>query len=206
MLPPQRGYDGRSYGVPTTLMGAEDPTPEQQTPPQDSQESDSPVGKTAEEVDAAWRHRVSQKDKAHAAAEAALRDERDALKRQLETASRAPSSGQSNGETGADAYLRDQLAEAKREAEQERTLRAIESKRAKYPALSKQVGSDSSIFAADDATLARLNALADDDTTPFAPTTPRKAASVPAKSLNEMDKAELEAELKRAVERGAHRR
>ena len=192
----------------TTLMGADGQTPEQPTPPpQDSQESDSTVGKTAEEIEAEWRHRVSQKDKAHAAAEAALREENDALKRRLEQASRPPSNGQSGGEAGGDAYLRDQLAEAKREAEQERSLRAIEAKRAKYPALARQVGdAGSGIFAtADDATLAKLNAMADDETTTtFAPTTPRKAAPGRPKSVNEMDKAELEAELKRAVERGDH--
>lgn len=192
----------------TTLMGAENPTPEQPAPPADSQE-DSPVGKTAEEVEAAWRHRVSQKDKAHAAAEAALREENDRLRRQLEGASRPPSNGQSGSEGGGDAYLREQLAEAKREAEQERSLRAIESKRAKYPALARQVGEvGASIFAtADDATLAKLNAIADDDTSgTFAPTTPRKAAPAPTKQLTEMSKQELEAELKRAVEKGDHAR
>lgn len=187
-------------------MGTEGQTPEQPTtPPEDSQE-DSTVGKTAEEVEAAWRHRVSQKDKAHAAAEAALREENDALKRRLEAASRAPSNGQS-GEAGTDVLLREQLAEAKREAENERSLRAIETKRAKYPALARQVGDvGASIFAtADDATLAKLNAIADDDSSStFAPTTPRKAAPAPTKSLNEMSKQELEAELKRAVDRGEH--
>lgn len=191
----------------TTLMGADDQTTQPTTPPPDSQESDSTVGKTAEEVESEWRHRVSQKDKAHAAAEAALREENDRLRRQLEGASRPPSNGQSNDGGSNDSFLRDQLAEAKREAEQERNLRAIEAKRAKYPSLARQVGdSGSGIFAtADDATLAKLNALADDDTgSTFAPMTPRKAAPGKPKSLNEMDKAELETELKRAVERGDH--
>jgi len=198
--------------VATTLLGAEGQPPEPTPPPADSQESDSTVGLTAEEVEARWRHRVSQKDKAHDAAEKALREENDALKRQLE-ASRPHSGGQSGtgGGNGEDtAYLREQLALKDREVEQERSLRAIESKRAKYPALAKSVGdSGSGIFAtADDATLARLNALADDDATSptFAPTTPRKAAPGQPKSLTEMDKAELEAELKRAVAQGAHKR
>jgi molybdopterin converting factor small subunit len=201
----------RSVEVPTTLMGAEGQTPLEPTPPPDSQESDSPVGLTAEEVEARWRHRVSQKDKAHDAAEKALREENDALKRQLE-ASRPRSGGQSGngGGNGEDtAYLRDQLAQREREVEQERSLRTIEAKRAKYPALAKSVGeTGSGIFAtADDATLARLNAMADDDTAPtFAPTTPRKAAPGQPKSLTDMDKAELEAELKRAVARGDHQR
>lgn len=197
----------------TTLQGA-DETPQPpingQTPPlppADPPESGSAAGKTVEEVEEAWRYRVSQKDKAHAAAEQALREENDRLKRQLEgaSASRPPTNGQQDG-GGNDAYLRDQLAEAKREAEQERQLRVIETKRAKYPALARSVGSDNSIFAADDATLARLNVLADDDSSSgtFAPTTPRKAAPAPPKSLGDMSKQELEAELKRAVESGGH--
>ena len=36
---------------------------------------------SVEEVETQWQHRVSQKDRAHAAAEQALRDENDALKR-----------------------------------------------------------------------------------------------------------------------------
>jgi molybdopterin converting factor small subunit len=196
--------------VATTLMGDQGQTPEDATPPPDSQESDSTVGLTVEEVEARWKHRVSQKDKAHAAAEAALREENDALKRQVDAASRSRPNGQSSGgDTGDSAYLREQLAQKEREVEQERSLRTIEAKRAKYPSLAKSVGEvGSSIFAtADDATLARLNALAEDDaSTPFAPTTPRKAAPTPAKSLNDMDKNELEQELKRAVERGDHAR
>ena len=193
----------------TTLLGADAQTPEPTPPSADSQESDSPVGLSAEEVDTRWRHRVSQKDKAHDAAEKALREENDALKRQLETASRPRSGGQSgDGESSDAAYLREQLAAKDREVEQERALRNIEAKRAKYPALAKSVGdSGSSIFNSDDATLARLNALADDESSPtFAPTTPRKAAPGQPKSLNEMDKAELEAELKKAVAQGAHKR
>jgi hypothetical protein len=179
-------------------------------PPPEGDGQEAPA-QTVEEVDARWRHRVSQKDKAHAAAEQALRDENDKLMRQL-AASRAPSSGQSgggNGATDAD-YLREQLAQAQREAEEERAGRAIESRKSKYPALAKQVGdSGSSIFAtSDDATLARLNALADDEASgsTFAPTTPRKPAPVAPKSLADMDKNELELALKQSVARGDHNR
>jgi hypothetical protein len=195
------------HDVAVTLQGADEPqTPP--APPQDSQDSDSSVGLTVEDIDARWRHRVSQKDKAHAAAEAALREENDRLKAQLAQASRPQSNGQSSDGGGNDAYLREQLAQAQREAEQERQLRAIESKRAKYPSLSKAVGADSSIFASDDATLARLDALADDDSgTTFAPTTPRKPVATTPKPLTEMSKAELETVLKQSIERGAqHRR
>lgn len=197
----------------TTVMGAEG---EGQTTPPEGTQGDPPEGGSAvlsvEEVEAQWKHRVSQKDKAHAAAEQALREENDRLKRQLE-ASRPPSGGQSGGTgggNGGDAdYYRQQYEQSQRDIEEERRLRAVESKRAKYPALAAQVGdSGSGIFAtADDATLAKLNALADDETqggSTFAPTTPRKTAPARPKSLEEMTKQELEAELKKSVERGGH--
>jgi len=191
--------------VATTLMG------EGTTPPEEAGVSDDTPALSVEEVENRWKHRVSQKDRAHAAAEQALREENDALRRQLE-GSRARSDGQSGngGGSGDAAYLREQLAQKDREIEQERRERQAESRRAKYPALSQSLGEGGSgIFAtADDATLARLNALADDETSgsTFAPTTPRKPAPVAPKPLEEMSKAELELALRRSVERGDHNR
>lgn len=202
-----------------TLQGAPEGEGQQQTPPAgqpapDSQD-DSAAGLSVEDVDARWRHRVSQKDKAHAAAEQALREENDRLRSQLSRTSSAGQSGTApngagNASNGDAEYWREQATQREREVEQERTLRAAEAKRAKYPALAAQVGdSGSGIFAtADDATLARLNALADDEATgsTFAPMSPRKAAPAKPKSLNEMDKAELEQELAKSVARGDHNR
>jgi hypothetical protein len=163
---------------------------------------------TAEEVEAQWKHRVSQKDRAHAAAEQALRDENDALKRRLE-ASRPQSSGQSasEGNDPAVADLRAQLEEQRRATEKAEQARTIEQRKFKYPSLARNVGdAGSAIFTtADEATLARLNAQLDDGssgTGTFAPTSPRRATPTPAKSLTEMSKAELEAELQKSVERG----
>ena len=164
---------------------------------------------TADEVEAQWRHRVSQKDRAHAAAEQALRDENDALRRQVEasTKPRSQSSGQSGeGNDPAVETLRQQLDEQRRATEAERAARVIEQRKAKYPALARNIGeAGNSIFAtADEATLARLNAQYDDgsSTGTFAPTTPRRAAMTPPKALGEMTKAEIEEELRKSVERG----
>ena len=180
----------------------------QATPPSDAPVSEDTAALTVEEVENRWKHRVSQKDRAHAAAEQALREENDTLRREVE-ASRARSAGQSGNGGGDTTYLREQLAQKEREVEQERSLRQVEQRRAKYPALARQVGdSGSSVFAsADDATLARLNALADDETSgsTFAPTTPRKPAPVASKSILDMNKEELEAALRRSVERGDHK-
>lgn len=183
-------------------------TPE--TPPEGAPEGSPAQPLTAEEVENQWRHRVSQKDRAHAAAEQALRDENDALKRRLDatTAPRPQSSGQSAsaGNDGEVVALREQLEEQRRATETERQARIIESRKAKYPALAREVGdAGTSIFAtADEATLAKLNARADDgsQTGTFASASPRRPAPASAKPLGEMTKAEIELELRKSVERG----
>jgi hypothetical protein len=191
------------------------------TPPEQpgSTEPGTPEGSpatplTPEEVENQWRHRVSQKDRAHAAAEQALRDENDALKRRLDatTAPRPQSNGQS-GSAGNDSEveaLRAQLEAQRRETEVEKQARVIEQRKAKYPALARGVGeAGNGIFTtADEATLAKLNAQYDDGTSTgtFASATPRRNVPPPAKPLGEMNKAELEAELKRSVEAGALKR
>ncbi len=167
---------------------------------------------TAEEVEAQWKHRVSQKDRSHAAAEQALRDENDALKRQLGQQPRAQSNGQSGSAGNGESVeaLREQLEAQRRETEAERQARVIEQRMVKYPALARGVGeAGKAIFTtADEATLAKLNAQYDDGTSTgtFAPTAPRRTASIPAKALGEMNKAELELELRKSVEQGALKR
>jgi hypothetical protein len=185
--------------------------PEQPGPQAEGTPEGSPAQPlTAEEVEAQWKHRVSQKDRSHAAAEQALRDENDALKRRLEatTAPRPQSNGQSAGGTNDREVeaLRTELEEQRRATETERQARVIESRKAKYPALAREVGdAGTSIFAtADEATLAKLNARADDgsSTGTFASATPRRTAPAQQKALGDMSKAEIEAELRRSVERG----
>lgn len=163
---------------------------------------------TAEEVENQWKHRVSQKDRAHAAAEQALRDENETLRRQLQT-SRPQSNGQSGTGGSNDPTveaLRQELEAQRQATEAEKQARVIEQRKAKYPALARGVGdAGNSIFStADEATLAKLNAQYDDgsSTGTFASATPRRSAPPPAKALGDMTKAELEAELAKSVERG----
>jgi hypothetical protein len=165
--------------------------------------------RSVEDVEAQWQHRVSQKDRAHAAAEQALRDENDALKRQMTALSqpRSPSSGQSGSSDDSEtAVLRQQLEDQRKATDEERRLRMLETRRAKYPALSASVGEAGiDVFATqDEATLARLNAQLEDGSSvgTFAPTAPRRPAPVAGKALNDMSKAELEDQLRRSVERG----
>jgi hypothetical protein len=193
------------------------PPPQGDQPPANGQAPEEPPAEgtpqapqSVEEVEKAWQYRVSQKDKAHAAAEQALRDENDALKRQMAALSqpRPQSNGQSGTQDDAQAeVLRQQLADNQKALEEERRQRTLDARRAKYPSLAKNVGDAGiDIFAtSDEATLARLNAQLDDGSSgsgTFAPTSPRRSSPTPAKSLNEMGKAELEAELRKSVERG----
>lgn len=183
-------------------------------PAEGSQQGQPP--QTVEEVEAAWQHRVSQKDKAHAAAERALRDELDAVKRQLSVLTQPPA--QSNGQSGTQGEdpqvqaLRDELARQKREAEEATRKANLEARRQKYPSLAKRVGEAGiDIFGTtDEATLAKLNAELDDGSSgqgTFAPTSPRRPpTATAAKSLTEMNKDELEAKLRQEIERGALRR
>jgi hypothetical protein len=204
--------------------------PNQITPPKDGNVADSsfsngPDGSanedpatpamTVEELDKQWRHRVSQKDRAHAAAEEALRAETESLRRQLQ-AQVSTATGQSGTQGNAQGVdptvqtLRQELANKNREIEEERNLRVIESRKGKYPALARQVGeAGTAIFAtADDATLAKLNAMADDEVqgSPMASNSPRRPAPGQPKDITQMSKAELEEELRKSVARGDHQR
>jgi len=200
--------------------------PTQTTPPQDgsvatgtegapeggSNGADATPAMTVEDLDKQWRHRVSQKDRAHAAAEEALRAEAESLRRQLQAQTdRATGQSGTQGAQGGDPTvqaLREELANKQREIEEERNLRQIESRKAKYPALARQVGdAGSGVFnTADDATLARLNALADDEVqgSPMASNSPRKPAPGQPKDITAMTKAEIEEELRKSVQRGDH--
>ena len=170
---------------------------------------------TVEEVETQWKHRVSQKDRAHAAAEQALREQNDALNRQLQALTQQPRAGTTgqSGTQGEDPQvlaLREQLVNSQREMEREKQARALDARRMKYPALAAQVGdAGTGIFqTADEATLAKLNALADSSggSGTFAPTSPRRPAPTAGKPLGEMNKAELEAEMRKQVDAGALKR
>lgn len=149
---------------------------------------------------------MSGKDRAHNAAEQALREQLAVA--QAATASTA--AGQSG--TGATddpqvKALREQNAQLTREREELNRQAAVATKKAKFPNL-VSAGMDDSVFNADDASLAKLNAMLDDAAsggTFIAPTSPRKPTVTPPKPINEMSKEELEDLLKRSVDAGAHR-
>lgn len=178
-----------------------------QLPPQDSNppvaEDETSGAKTVEEVEAYWRNRVSKKDAGHAAAEKALREELETLRRsQAGLAATSPASG-GQSETGSEAEvaLRRQLEENKRLLEEERAARVIDTRKAKYPLLVAQGVEDAVFASASDASLAKLNALANDepDGTMIAPTGPKRGQPTPPKPYSEKTKEELLADLREAT-------
>lgn len=118
-----------------------------------------PAPQTVEEVEALWKNRVSQKDKAHAAAEKVLREQVETLQKQLGA---TPNTG-SSAETPSDDAGKAAQAEAQKRIEalqQQVEEQRVANLRLRYPALAEQVGADTSIFAhTDEATLAKLNAM-----------------------------------------------
>lgn len=158
-------------------------------------DSDQSGGRTPEEIEAFWRNRVSNKDKAHAAAERALREEIASLKAQASQATR------SSGQDGENSQVNAQVAALQKELETERQARIVDQRKAKYPALAAQAGSDDLFRISDEATLAKLNALADDNSgggrTLIAPTNPQKSPPPPPKALKDMSKDDALAVLRR---------
>jgi hypothetical protein len=161
--------------------------------------------KTVEEVEAYWRNRVSKKDSAHAAAERALREENETLKRAPAAPSSASQSGtgQSGTESEAEASLRRQNEELKRTLETEKSARVIDTRKAKYPFLVAQGVEDAVFASASEADLAKLNALANDEQpegTFIAPTGPKRGQPTAPKPYSEKTKDELLADLRKATE------
>ena len=151
---------------------------------------------TVEEAEAYWQKRISGKDRAHNAAEQALRQELESL-RAAQAGTTQGAGGQSSG--GTTTGPNPEVTRLQQELERERSARVVDTRKAKYPALAGAGTPDAVFAAADEATLARLNALADDGQTmtgAFAPTAPRRDAAAPPKPINEMSKQELQAALK----------
>lgn len=158
-------------------------------------EDAEPQGATVEERDAYWRKRMSGKDRAHAAAEQALREELESLRRAKASSATPGADGQpGNGAANAEVEaLKRQIAE--------RDL--LYGRKTKYPSLAGKV-SDATIMAAEEAELARLNALFDDSAdggTFIAPTAPKRAPAGGAKRIEDMSKDELLVELSRETAR-----
>lgn len=152
---------------------------------------------TAEQVEAIWKNRVSQKDRAHAAAEAALRGQVDELNRQLQGRQSEEQASMSDVERE---KARADAAE-QRAAEAERQ-RAVDIRTLKYAAAAESLD-PTELAVIDEARLAALDArLRGDPEAPAPPprvdpnTAPKRSSAPPA-PLREKSVAELESDLKR---------
>jgi hypothetical protein len=156
-----------------------------------------PAPQTAEEVEAIWRNRFSQRDRAHNAEIQSLKEQMDDLKRSSQSSAAAPADGQP-----ADGGYKARYEQLQRELESEKALRAVDARRGKYPALGSEVAADDPMWtSAKDETLARLNAQLSAPPKP-APTghiDPNNPAKTPAntKKLDQMTADELKRELQR---------
>lgn len=171
--------------------GTPDPTIDggEGTPADDTAAGTGP--QTVEEVEAFWKHRQSQADKAHAAETAALKAQMDALK----AAPVAPAEGESPEAA--------RVRELEGQLQQERTARQAVELRARYPMAATVLGD--SIAALPEEKLAAIEAGFDTAAGSGGPpiidpnSAPRRGAanSPTAKPVNEKTKDELLGDLRR---------
>lgn len=164
----------------------------------DSTGSEPPAPQTPEEVEAIWRNRFSQRDRAHNAEVQSLRDQLTALQQ-----TPPPPVASADGTVNPDSGYKARWEQAQRELETERTSRAIDQRRVKYASLATEVPADDPIWASGrDETLARLNAqlhpaMPLPPTGPIDRNNPRRDSMPQAKNPDEMSKDELLQELAR---------
>jgi hypothetical protein len=174
-----------------------DPAPESEapevTPPAAGEVT--PEASTPEQVEAIWKNRVAGKDRAHAAAEAALRDQIAELNRKME------------GKTAVDAENMSEVERANARAEAaERRANDIEQQRvldvrsAKYPFAVEALKTPAALAAMDEADLAALNATLSGGEPPpppvIDPNAARRPSSTPPNAPRDRSIEELEADLK----------
>ena len=149
---------------------------------------------TPEQVEAEWKHRVSQKDKAHAAETKSLRDQIAAL-----SATSGSAQQQAEGSLSEAEALRQQLAQAQKalaqkDAEHTASLRSV-----KYPNAAEAL-EPSALAQMDEAKLAGLEARLSApprSTLPVDPSTPPRTPSAGPKPIEEKTSAELREDLRR---------
>ena len=129
------------------------------TPPVDGAEGQEPEvpasNLSAEDVDAQWRNRMSQRDKAHAAELKALRDRQEASDRQLKALQDADEQRRLAGMSEAE-RVQAQNKQLQDDLAAERLGRVADVRRAKYPNIAGEFD-DSVLAAMDDGRLADLN-------------------------------------------------
>lgn len=175
-----------------------DPAPESQatevTPPAEGEVT--PEAATPEQIEAIWKNRVAGKDRAHAAAEQALRDQIAELNGKLAGKAAVDAENMTEVER---ANARAEAAERRaNEIEQQRVL---DVRRVKYASAAEAVDDDAVLATMDEAKLAALNARLTGDETPppttvIDPNAARRPSSATPAAPRERSIEELEADLK----------
>lgn len=176
-----------------------DPTPttetEEVTAEATEAEEVATESRSPEEIEAIWKNRVSQKDKAHAAEAKALREERDAAL----AAANAKVKAEAVDASEADQW-KARAEAAEKAAADERQARIIDVRSAKYPAAAEALGADV-IAAMDEGKLAAANARLSSDEppapSPMDPNAAPKRNPAPPKSAGDKSVADLESDLRK---------
>ena len=148
---------------------------------------------TVEGVEEFWRKRMAGKERAWNAEAMTLREQNESLQRR---AAATPANG--DAPEGGD----QRVVELQRQLEAERQARVVTERKLRFPALAAQNPGDTVFVAADEATLAKLNVLAEDGNngTFIAPTSPRRAAPATARTLAELDDDAFKAAFKQRAD------
>ena len=190
--------------LPTEPQSGNPATPPSDTPPagteesqQESQEQESEA-RTPEEVEAFWKNRQAAEARAHAERERVLREEVEALKRQVDTKRAADAAAGVQTQQSVQS-LQAQLEAAQAELKTERETRIIEVRKAKYPAAAESV--KDAIAAMDEADLAALNERLRSLTAPTGtridPNTPGRPSNGAPSEPREKSIEELKGDLER---------
>jgi hypothetical protein len=152
-------------------------------------------------VEAIWKNRVSQKDKAHAAEARALRDEAAANKARADRLE-AEQRTRTQGDLSEADRWKAQAEAANAALEQERQQRIAEVRVTKYPAAAEALD-EAIILSMDEGKLAALNARLTSDGEPPAPSGPidpnsaPKRPATPPSSPGDKSVEELQGDLKK---------
>ena len=181
-----------------------DPVEGSATPEGSSEEGQEPTTdeaqeRTPEEIEAIWKNRVSQKDKAHNAEAQALRNQNETLKQRLERME-AEQRQKNEGDLSEADQWKAKAEDAERRAQQADQQRVIDVRLAKYPAAAEALD-EAVLGSMDEGKLAALNTrLAGEGSPPSGPIDPNSAPKrnpAPPKSAADKSVAELESDLER---------
>ena len=168
-------------------------TPAVEAPVAEAAESQKPAP-TVEQVEAEWKHRVSQKDLAHNAEQKSLRDRIATLEGTTTTAQAV-----ANGSVGEVDGLKKLLADSQKTNTQQQQQHQVDLRVVKFPAAAEALD-PGALAVMDEAKLAgleaRLTAPASGKAVPVDPSSPARDSSVP-RPLSEKTTKELKADLER---------